>query len=258
MSWLLAQRWENLLFGHWRAEPHAVGRLLPAQVEPDVYDGSAWVAIVAFVMADSRAAAGLRWSGLPPIPELNVRTYVRVDDVPGVWFLSLDTSSRLFVTIGRALYGLRYRLAHMTAVADGDRVHYLSEHAAARFSAAYEPRGACEPARPGSLEHFLVERYCLFAKRRGRLVTAEVAHEPWALQRAAARIDLNRMAPPGLAFDGPPLLHFSRSTDALISFPQPLGRLRRSETAQSLEDLRPVPEHGVRHVRLLEARDLVR
>jgi uncharacterized protein len=238
MTWFLAQRWENLLFAHWRAEPRALDRLLPSGVEPDVHDGSAWVAIVAFVMARSRAAAGPPWSGLPPIPELNVRTYVRVDDVPGVWFLSLDTSSRLFVTVGRALYGLRYRLARMAAVADGDRVHYLSEHAAARFSAAYEPRDACDPARPGSLEHFLVERYRLFAERGGRLVTAEVAHEPWALQPAEARIDLNRMAPPGLEFRGAPLLHFARSTDALISFPQPLARFRGStDSTRSLEEV---------------------
>ena len=57
------------------------------------------------------------------------------------------------------------------------------------------------------------ERYRLFAERRGRLIRAEVAHEPWQLQPAEARIELNRIAPLGLAFDGAPLLHFSRTVE---------------------------------------------
>jgi uncharacterized protein YqjF (DUF2071 family) len=219
--WLLAQRWEHLLFAHWRADPDAVRRLLPRGVEPDVRAGEAWVAIVAFVMAATRPSAVSQLC-LPPIPELNVRTYVRLDDVPGVWFLSLDASSPVFVTIGTALYGLRYHRARMTALADGERVHYLSTRGGASFAASYRPTGPPSTAGPGSLEHFLVERYRLFAQRRGRLVTAEVAHAPWRLQPADAHIELNRMAPPGLGLDDEPLLHFSRSVDARISAPWPV------------------------------------
>jgi uncharacterized protein YqjF (DUF2071 family) len=227
---MLAQRWDNLLLAHWRAEPRALRCLLPAQVEPDLYDGTGWVSVVAFVMTGTRPFAVAHAPCLPPVPELNVRTYVRMGDARGVWFLSLDASSLLFVTIGRALYGLRYRLAAMTAAADGDRVHYLSTRSGAAFSASYEPTGPGALAPAGSLEHFLVERYRLFAERRGRLIAAQVAHEPWQLQQAEARIELNRMAPPGLAFDGPPLLHFSRSLEALISTPEPVHRERVSRS----------------------------
>jgi hypothetical protein len=222
IHWLIAQRWEQLLFAHWQVEPRALRRLLPPAVEPDLHDGAGFVAIVAFVMSGTRAAAGLDRRGLAPIPELNVRTYVRVGGVPGVWFLSLDTNSPLFVTMGRALYGLRYRLARMAAVADGDAVHYVSSAGDAAFASTHAPTGPARPARPGSLEDFLVERYRLFAERRGRLITAEVAHAPWALQPAEAEIRLNRMAPPGATFRGEPLLHFCRSVEARISTPAPL------------------------------------
>lgn len=224
MQWLLAQRWDDLLLAHWRADPTELGRLLPAQVEPDVYDGSAWVALVAFVMNDSRPAGAPRSLSLPPIPELNVRTYVRVGGVPGVWFLSLDASSRFFAGTGRALYGLRYRVARMAVANEGERVHFLSRCGPAAFSASYEPCGDPAQARTGSLEHFLVERYRLFALRRGRLITATVDHEPWALQPADAQIRLNRMAPAGLELHGAPLLHFSRMLDARISTPEPVHR----------------------------------
>jgi uncharacterized protein YqjF (DUF2071 family) len=218
--WLIAQRWDRLLFAHWRAEPAAVAKLLPRGLEPDLFDGSAWVAVVAFVMRGTRTlgALGVR---LPPIPELNVRTYVRVDGAPAVWFLSLDASSPLFVGVGRALYGMDYRLSHMTAIVDGDRIHYASTRAGAAFAASYGPCGEPRRVRRGSLEHFLVERYRLFALRRGRLITAEVAHEPWPLQPAVARIELNRMEPPGIVFADAPLLHFCRGVDALVSAPLP-------------------------------------
>ncbi len=237
VRWLIAQRWEQLLFAHWPVEPREIRRLLAPSVEPDVRDGTAWVAIVAFLMVGTRAHSGPSWSGLAPIPELNVRTYVRVGDVPGVWFLTLDTNSALFVAIGRALYGLRYRLSRMAAVVDGDAVHYLSSAGNAAFACTYAPTGPPAHARAGSLEHFLVERYRLFAERHGRLITARVTHEPWPLQRARADIGLNRMAPAGLTFCGEPLLHFSRSVGARISAPAPVRAERATRPSRAASPL---------------------
>ena len=228
-TWLLAQRWSDLLFAHWPVDTEALARHLPAGVEPDLHEGQAWAAIVAFRMVGTRPAAGPRRLTLGPIPELNVRTYVRVRGVPGVWFLSLDASSPFFVTAGRVLYGLPYRLARMTTLVDGERIHYLSSRRGASFAASYEPCGASDHAEPGSLEHFLVERYRLFSLWRGHLITALVAHERWPLQPVSARIDVNRMAPAGLPFRGRPILHFSRSVDARISVPQSLSALQSSE-----------------------------
>jgi uncharacterized protein YqjF (DUF2071 family) len=227
--WLLAQRWSDLLFAHWPVDPSALARRLPAGIEPDVHEGKVWLAIVAFRMLDTRPALAPGRTALPPIPELNVRTYVLVNGIPGVWFLSLDTSSLFFVTAGRTLYGLPYKLASMTTVVHGDRVHYLSCRHEACFAASYEPCGRPQPAQPGTLEHFLVERYRLFAQRRGRLITAVVAHAPWPLRPARARIELNRMAYDGLAFHGEPVLHFVDSVEARISVPQQLSALESGQ-----------------------------
>jgi uncharacterized protein YqjF (DUF2071 family) len=227
--WLLSQEWSDLLFAHWPVDPDRLARTLPAGVEPDLFGDRAWIAIVAFRMLGSRPAVGPPRPSLPPIPELNVRTYVRVGGVPGVWFISLDASSPFFAAAGRALYGLPYRVARMTTVRHGDRRHYLSSRRTAAFAASYEPCGAVQRAENGSLEHFLVERYRLFSQRRGRLITAVVTHEPWPLQPVAARIEVNEMAPPGLRFRGEPLLHFVESVDARISVPMSLSQLESGE-----------------------------
>ena len=218
----------------------AVRRLLPPGVEPDTRDGSAWIALVAFVMTGTRPPEAPAWAELRPIPELNVRTYVRVGGEPAVWFLSLDADSRLFATPVTHLYGLRYSLARMAVEADGERVHYLSRRRDSAFAVTYEPSGPPRRAEQGSLEHVLVERYRLRSQRRGRLVTAAVVHEPWPLQPATARIELNRMAPPGIDLTGEPLLHFCRSVHALISAPEPVRAVSRRR--------RPADRHAFRAV----------
>jgi uncharacterized protein YqjF (DUF2071 family) len=155
----------------------------------------------------------LPWIG--SFPELNVRTYVRGPRGPGVWFFSLDAGSRAAVRAARRLYRLPYFHA-WTAVRAGDTIEYASHRAGVGFEARYEPAGDTFVARPGSLEHLLVERYRLYAWGRGRLWSAEIDHEPWALQPATAEISLNTMASPLLELRGEPLLHFARRQDALV------------------------------------------
>jgi uncharacterized protein YqjF (DUF2071 family) len=222
--WFLAQTWHSLLFAHWPVDPQSLERRLPAGVEPDLLDGRAWLSIVAFRMLGSRPLLPPGRPVLPPIPELNLRTYVRVNGVPGVWFLSLDASSPFFVSAGRMLYGLPYRLARMTTIGDGARTHYMSSRRDACFAATYEPCGEVSRAETGSLEHFLVERYRLFSMRRRKLVTAVVTHEPWPLQPAAAQLHVNRMVPNDLELRGGWLLHYVGAVHARISVPRVLSR----------------------------------
>lgn len=226
-KWLVAQRWSDVLFAHWPVAPRALRPLLPTGVDPDVREGDAWVSIVAFVMVGTRGFGAPAATALGPIPELNVRTYVRVGGLPAVWFLSLDATSRFFASMGRALYGLRYHLSRMLVVPDGEAVHYLSTRRDASFAAAYAPTGESALAVPGTLEHFLLERYRLFAERRRRLITAEVEHEAWPLQAAAAEISLNRIAPPGVTLSGEPLLQYCRGVEARISAPEPVAEPSR-------------------------------
>src|SRR5919204_415290 len=150
MPWLLSQRWDDILFAHWPTGGDAVRRVLPSGVEPDLRDGRAWIGIVAFRMTETRAAGLVPPRGLGPIPELNVRTYVRAAGQPGVWFLSLDTSSPLFVTVGRAIYGLAYHRARMVIARSGARVHYASARGPGSTGRASLAAGAAptSPVRP--------------------------------------------------------------------------------------------------------------
>ena len=222
-TWILGQTWDDLLFAHWPVAEQRLRTLVPAPLELDTFDGSGWLGITPF------RVAGLRVRGLPPLPllssflELNVRTYVSYGGRPGIWFFSLDASSPLAVEGARRTYFLPYHRARMSARRHGESIDYASSRAATEgrpyvFEARYTPTGGASSPAPGSLEHFLTERYCLYAVDDGeQLHRAEIHHPPWPLQQAEAEISLNTMAPPGIELaDEPSLLHLAARQDVVI------------------------------------------
>jgi uncharacterized protein len=216
--WVMGQTWDDLLFVHYRVPVDQLQEHVPDGLEVQEHSGSGWLGVTPF------AVTGLRARGLPPAPyvsnflELNVRTYVTRDDKPGIWFFSLDASSRLAVEAARRVYHLPYFHARIILLRHSQGVAYeCSRHEGKAFSASYGPDGAVFEAKPGSLEHFLVERYCLYAEDNGKLYRADIHHAPWPLQTAQARIDLDTMPPGNLRGENDePVLHYSARQDVVI------------------------------------------
>jgi uncharacterized protein YqjF (DUF2071 family) len=215
----MAQTWQRLLFAHWSLPVADVRPHVPAELSLDEFDGLAWIGITPFRLTGLRA----RWTyPLPYVsafPELNVRTYVTVGDKPGIYFFSLDAGSALAVASARRFYRLPYFRANMSARLERGEIIYRSRRHAEtgrEFAAHYRPNGPVFRAAPGTLEHFLTERYCLYTVDETTVLRAEIHHPPWPLQRALAALGANTMAPPGIALRGGPLLHFAARQDVLI------------------------------------------
>jgi uncharacterized protein len=221
-SWFMRQTWSDLMFAHWRIPVTELEPVVPPQLPVDVFDGSAWLGVTPFLVS------GMRLRGTTPLPvasrfpELNVRTYVTVEGKPGIYFLSLDAARRSAVFAARRTYRLPYFYARMS-YASGGQLEFSSERLSkdgppADFRASYRPQGAASIATPGSLEHFLAERYCLYTlDQRRRVNRGEIHHPPWPLQRAEAKLSRNTMtAPFGIQLQGEALLHFARRQDVLL------------------------------------------
>jgi uncharacterized protein len=233
-TWVQGQTWCDLLFAHWRVSPQALRTVLPAEIPVDLFDGSAWIGVTPFEVR------GLRPRGAPPMPllsrfpEVNVRTYATIDGKPGIWFLSLDASSRLAVAGARRVYRLPYHRAEMAIERRADGIAFRSRRIVqeASLSATYAPSGPRFAAMPGSLEHFLTERYCLYTlDAQRRILRADIHHAPWPLQPADGRFDVNTMtAPYGISLPPePPLLHFAARQDVVIWALRPIRELRSTE-----------------------------
>jgi uncharacterized protein YqjF (DUF2071 family) len=215
-----------LLFAHWPVSAGTLRPLLPPRLTVQEFAGSAWVAITPFWMS------GVRFHNWLPLPfasrfeELNVRTYVSDGEYPGVWFFSLDAASGVAVQGARRLYRLPYVRARMSHGTSGTEISYHSvRRDGTRFAARYRPAGPITLSRPGTLEHWLTERYCLYAQGKGnRLFRAEIHHEPWPLQPATAEIvcnDLFRIH--GIAAAGPPAsLLYAQRLPVLVWPPVPV------------------------------------
>ncbi|MGZ4840026.1 MAG: YqjF family protein, partial [Terriglobales bacterium] len=168
-----------------------------------------------------------RFGGLC-FPELIVRTYVTRNGKPGVYFFRLDDGSVMAVFGARTIYALPYFYARMKIEHDGDAVRYQCRRShlknVAEFQAHYRPVSPPRTSMPGTLEHFLTERYCLYAVEAGRVYRAQIHHLPWPLQAAEAEISRNTIAAAaGIRLpDSTPLLHFARALEVLVWAPERL------------------------------------
>jgi uncharacterized protein YqjF (DUF2071 family) len=228
--WVLAMRWHDLLFMHWPVPAAALREHIPPALALDTFDGAAWLGVVPFRMT------GVRPRYVPPLPrvsafaELNVRTYVVAEGKPGVWFFSLDAADPIAVRVARRAFHLPYYDARMVCLPEAGGIRYASLRThrgapPAEFRARYRPVGPAYHSTPGTLDHWLTERYCLYAAdRRGQVRRGDIHHARWPLQPAEAEAEINTMtAQIGLRLpDLPPLLHFARRLDVVAWLPEPV------------------------------------
>jgi uncharacterized protein YqjF (DUF2071 family) len=193
----MRQKWRDLLFLHWAVSPEAIRPLIPPQLELDLFEGTAYVGFVPFTMT------GVRPVWLPPVwglstfHETNLRTYVRLGDRdPGVWFFSLEAANSVAVLLARAFFHLPYHRAHMflerertkgRAPTNSTTIVYAGVRLwpgplPASYAIRATPSGNTRFAEPGTLEHFLIERYVLYATGNNSLFQGRVHHTPYPIQ----------------------------------------------------------------------------
>lgn len=226
---VMHQRWAYLLFLHWVVPAAELQKLLPKGLTIDTFDGKAYVGLVPFTMT------GVRPVFIPPIPglsdfhETNVRTYVhRGGKDPGVYFFSLDAANCVAVKVAQWLFKLPYHFAKMSLTAKRDTrapgvVDYQTERKwpgplPGTLTTRYEVTGPASPAKPGTLDHFLIERYILYTEKDGKLMRGRVHHSPYPVQPARViSVKEDLIAAAGIKrADVPPLVHYASEVQVKI------------------------------------------
>lgn len=229
-NWVWRQSWNELLFVHYRCDADVLRPLVPPSLEIQEFDGSSWIGVVPFQMNRVMRRP------LPDIPafsnflELNVRLYVEHKGVPGVWFLSLDATNPLVVWGGQKFFGLPYKNADIeampTPLGEG---HYRSirrsrgrSEQPAEFEVHFKTFGEDRFAEPGTLEHFLTERYCFYSMTKKGLHRSEVHHWPWPLKSVSGEVLQNSLLEGVQVPKQEPLFHFSHGVDVICWNPMGL------------------------------------
>jgi uncharacterized protein YqjF (DUF2071 family) len=234
--WQMTQRWNDLLFAHWPVPASSIEEILPEGLEPDIFQGSAWLGVVPFWLDRIKVRGLPSLPGMRSFPDLNVRTYVRDKDTgtPGMYFFSLDATNLLAVALAHTVFHLPYHWAEMHLGQQSEReFSFYSRRRFSRtpviFKARYRGMGPTQKlaeARPGTLEYFLMERSSLFTRNRaGHAVRSSLHHVPWPLEEAQAEIERNDLAKSiGIELpDIEPVLHYSRRL-AVYVWPRELVR----------------------------------
>ena len=187
---VMKQQWRDLAYIHWEYEPEEVQALLPAGIEVDTFDGKAWVGLIPFSMRN------ISFPFIPPVPyfgsfpEVNVRTYVKRNGVPGVWFFSLDVNRLIPAFFARATYFIPYcwgKASHKKT--EAKLLTSVARRWPSKSSSRIELSIGERIESPSELAHFLSARWGLFSQGfGGRLRYAPVDHEQWELYSAS--IDL--------------------------------------------------------------------
>lgn len=214
----MVQDWHHLLFLHWIVSIEQLRPLVPPDLELDTFDKNAYVGLIPFTMTGVRPPFAPPLGPLSRSHEVNVRTYVHFRGAdPGVWFFSLDAANPLAVVGARALFKLPYFLARMHLREQAGAIDYFSERQLAGPRPAvcrvrYRSLDAPSPAVPGTLAHFLVERYALYARSGGRLYRGRIHHLPYPLQSAEVpSLDESLIAAAGIRHpSAEPLMHYAR------------------------------------------------
>lgn len=218
-------RWSNLLFAHWSVDPDLLEPLLPDRLTVDTFDGRAWIGMVPFHMS------GVRPRGFPAVPgvsafhETNIRTYVHLEGRdPGVWFFSLDAANSLAVRVARWRWHLPYFRSRMTLrlsqpVAENGSIEFTGQRMwpgpmlpeySVRAEIGNTLTGDCVTptgsAKPGTFEHFLAERYIMYAETaRGGLLQGRVHHTPYPLRSTEiVHCEQTLTTAAGIDVSGPP------------------------------------------------------
>src|SRR5262245_35556319 len=217
---VMLQRWHEISFFHWSCDPALLQPRLPAGLHVDTFDGKAWIGLTPFLLTGLRPPLFPHAIGLT-FPEMNLRTYAVGPDGPGFWFFSLDAARLTAVLCARASYGLPYYWSDMRVVIGASENFYFSRRGGA---ARAKIRIAKEDliAEQSPLEIFLTARFRLYSMFRGRLITAEVSHSPWELNRVGIiQFEENVRETMRLAFPSQDFLaHHSRGVDTKVARPR--------------------------------------
>ncbi|RIV72590.1 YqjF family protein [Flagellimonas aequoris] len=211
-KWAYYQEWNNVLFLHYQVSLSELEKFVPKHLEIDLFAGSPWISVVVFTMEK------VRLKNLPYFPpisnfhEINIRTYVKFNNKPGVFFLSIEGEKLLSCKIAKAISNLPYR--YSCIIKSTTTCQSKNELFGDQLKLTFEI-GAPKMYK-NDLDLWLTERYALFQNTINSINTYDIHHLEWPLSELKFQqfeVDYPRYKK--LFQEGPELVHFSKGVQVL-------------------------------------------
>jgi uncharacterized protein YqjF (DUF2071 family) len=210
--WKYYQEWNNVIFLHWKADYEALRKLVPAELEIDMVGGSSWISLVAFTMDRIRPRNFPAFKPVSWFDEINIRTYVRYRNKPGVYFLSIEGGKLISCAVARTLSMLPYRYSRI----DRSEGTYTSANSVTGDSFSIVFSGGESLGEKTNLDRWLTERYALFQDTRTFIRTFEIHHVEWPVNELhIERLEINYPGFNNLLKGNPVKAHYSRGVQVI-------------------------------------------
>lgn len=181
--------WVDAVFMHYQVEIDDLHSEIPFEL--DLYDGRAYISLVAFTMEKFRFNLGGMLGQLLTLPfsvqkYFNIRTYVRHEKGNGIYFINEWISNRVCSVIGRLMYGRPIHFGHLSysnrfesGKLRGALV-YNHFNGYFKFQAKVDSKEDFHQFESDTLGDFLGERYIAYVKEHGKKKYFRIWHHPWS------------------------------------------------------------------------------
>ena len=174
-KWSFYQEWNHTLFLHWKVEVSELKKFVPESLEIDLFEGKAWVSLVAFTMEKIRPKHLPAFPPISTFDEINVRTYVKANGKTGVYFLSIEGGKKLSCLIAKNISKLPYRFSKIKR----SKNHFESHNNNFNDHLFLNYKVSEKILHKNPIDNWLTERYALFQDYNQYINEFEIHHLEW-------------------------------------------------------------------------------
>ncbi|WCL51022.1 DUF2071 domain-containing protein [Leptospira sp. GIMC2001] len=173
-KWFWYQEWNNAIFLHYKVEDNLLRKFIPKNLDLDYFNNETWISVVAFTMNKIHIRNTFQIRPISNFHEVNLRTYVKMDEKQGVYFLSIEAEKIIPTILANMMSGLPYKHSNISRNPDSFRLTGKRSE----INIKYNISGKKNPTK---LDQWLTERYCLYKNHNENLNRLEIHHKPWEL-----------------------------------------------------------------------------
>lgn len=177
-AWGFYQEWNKVVFLHWEVSLEELQELIPSELELDLFEGKPWVSLVPFTMENIRPKNLPSFKPISTFDEINIRTYVKLENKPGVYFLSIEAGNRLSCIIARQMSQLPYRFSKMSR----SDTSFVSTNSQFGDEFNIDFKFNEDQLEKTALDRWLTERYALYQGSSNGINKFEIQHVEWPIK----------------------------------------------------------------------------
>jgi len=182
-NWSLYQEWNNAIFLHFKVELEELKQYIPKELEIDLFEKKPWVSVVAFTMEKIRPKNIPAFSPISNFHEINIRTYVKMNNKTGVYFLSIEGGTKLSCKIAKFISELPYRYSLIERTSK----LYSSSNLIFKDELCFKFEIGKQIKHKSKLDNWLTERYALFQETDNYINEYEIHHLPWLINNVEVK-----------------------------------------------------------------------